>query len=928
MKKKLSVTGGLLVANLQLVLTGGKGCATDISVHLSESGDWYLVFLGLALLERVPRDPRHFLYKLLVARLVNCGIGMRRLERVFGHDHKTLRAWGDALKCGDCERIQRAFSGQGAERKVTAEMASFVQGHYLGLKRHCHDYRKRIGKAVQQRFGATVSHQTLSALFTEAEKNECKVHGEGSTSAPPSANNDGHDSGVTPRSDDQPMLTDQSCGQQCSNATGESADFGSGDHGRSVDAVKHSPTPEGTVAADGQKDMVGVPVSEEPAVCGRVAETALGDESAGNSEDCACAEPARLCVPAVKHSPTPAVSGAKATAENVAGALSTFLPVSGTIPRIPQMVHHAGQILLSPWLDAIGFDRPSELQMHEQWLGQILQGAVNIEQSKTICGESLSLFTGPVRADRRLQRDQLHAQATTDVALATMARNARVVREGPGVGSVFYYDPYTKEYTGDEPFLKGWCARRRGIVRVLNMDFIHTRLGDPCFVFHTDNYYDLRERFFLVLQRFDELFPADQREGRTWVIDRGIFGLDTFKAFFARRDFLITWEKGYKGDAWDKSLTAVQFFRTRERNRKGDVQTWCFRCQEASWPKHPGMRRIVVRVTPPNGVETEVSVLCSNPFMRLEEAVTLIFNRWIQENDFWYLDTYFGISQLTAYASQSYEDIAHQLRDRPVECPEYRELKNRHRERERQFGAALVAQDKNRDTLEAVRCELRELQDRRTELWTRTQELLQAIDSGEAPYKRHAEVESAIPRLRQMRQRVRHLHRRLPKLESKADELHDRAERVKSQCADLRTTMDALLKEDSRLKLLIEHNYRRPDTRCKAVMDALRITARNTFRRLLEIFRPIYDNYRDDHVMLRTLTRAAGLLWQDPEGTVHVRIWLPQTLPRRVVRAFRRLLQTMTILINGHFAGRSAPVAIGLLEPPAQLPMLARSVGV
>jgi len=916
------------VENLQLVLTGGKGCATDISVHLSESGGSYLVFLGLALLERVPRDPRHFLYKLLVARLVNCGLGMRKLERVFGHDHKTLRAWADALRSGDAGRIQGAFSGQGAERKVSAEMASFVQGHYLGLKEYCHDYRKRIGNAVLHRFGVTVSHQTLSALFAEAEQNGCKVDSEGSTSASPATSKDGHESGLTPPSDERLMLTDQSCGHECANTTGETPGCGNGDEARLVDAVKHSPTVGGTRTEKVSKSIVGTLVGEENAACCRVAEPPVAGGSAANSDDGARAEPARSRAPAVKYSPTPTDSNRESTAKSAAGACRTTLPVSGTITPVSQMVHHAGQILFSPWLDAVGFDRPAELQMQQQWMGQILQGAVNIEQSKTICGESLSLFSGPVRADRKLQRDELYHEANTRVAFAAIARNARVVREGPGVGTVFYYDPYTKEYTGDEPFLKGWCARRRGIVKVLNMDFIHTRVGDPCFVFHTDNYYDLRERFFLVLRRFNELFPADQRQGRTWVIDRGIFGLETFKAFLACRDFLITWEKGYKGRGWDEGLPAVQFFRTRERNRAGDVQAWSFRCQEAPWPKHPGMRRIVVRVSPPNGVETEVSVLCSNPFMRLEQAVTLIFNRWIQENDFWYLDTHFGISQLTAYASQSYKDIARQLRDRPVECPEYREMKNRHKERERQFGAALVAQDKNRDALEAVHSELRELQDRHTKMWTRAQELLQAIDSGEAPYERHVEVDSAISGLKQMRRRVRHLHRRLPKLETKADELHDRAEGLKPQCADLRTTMDTLLTEDSRLKLLIEHNYRRPDTRCKAVMDALRITARNTFRRLLEIFRPIYDNYRDDHVMLRTLTRAPGLVWRHPQGTVHVSLWVPQTLPKRVVRAYRRLLQTMTALINGHFAGRSAPVAIGLLEPPTQLPMLARSVGI
>ena len=63
-----------------------------------------------------------------------------------------------------------------------------------------------------------------------------------------------------------------------------------------------------------------------------------------------------------------------------------------------------------------------------------------------------------------------------------------------------------------------------------------------------------------------------------------------------------------------------------------------------------------------------------------------------------------------------------------------------------------------------------------------------------------------------------------------------------------------------------------------------------------------------------SITRAPGLVWQDQQGTVHIKLWLPQTPPKRVVRAFQeRLLQTIAVLVNGPFAGRSAPVAIGLL---------------
>jgi hypothetical protein len=35
-----------------------------------------------------------------------------------------------------------------------------------------------------------------------------------------------------------------------------------------------------------------------------------------------------------------------------------------------------------------------------------------------------------------------------------------------------------------------------------------------------------------------------------------------------------------------------------------------------------------------------------------------MFHRWLQENDFKYMEKHFGINQITSYASHSYEELA------------------------------------------------------------------------------------------------------------------------------------------------------------------------------------------------------------------------------------------------------------------------------
>ena len=71
--------------NLQLVLAGGKGPTTDLSVFLSDKEHALFVYPGLALLERVDSDPNQFAYKMLVGRFVNAKTPLEELKRCLGH---------------------------------------------------------------------------------------------------------------------------------------------------------------------------------------------------------------------------------------------------------------------------------------------------------------------------------------------------------------------------------------------------------------------------------------------------------------------------------------------------------------------------------------------------------------------------------------------------------------------------------------------------------------------------------------------------------------------------------------------------------------------------------------------------------------------------------------------------------------------------
>lgn len=581
----------------------------------------------------------------------------------------------------------------------------------------------------------------------------------------------------------------------------------------------------------------------------------------------------------------------------------------------PAGLHHLGLVLFAMWFQIFCRGRGKAIGWQTQWVGQILQDAVNIEQSRLISMQDLAWFTGPVTACIDAQRRALHEQATPEAVLDIYRANTRLLPDGPGQDRVFYYDPHSKEYTGQLKLLKDWCGRRHGVAKVMHLDMIHTRSGRCCLAQPYSPYYDLRERFFMTMELFDQLFVAGQPGDRLFVLDRGIYGLQTFHRFLDQGDHVLTWEKGYAHDGWIDEAPVIHFSRTRPRNHADDLRRYRFACQESPWRRDSRLRRIVVRGTNPKNRTVEVSVLCSCRRISVEEAVWLIFNRWLQENGFKYLDKHFGLNQLTSYASTTFEKRRNSFQDQSVHSPEYKELKAEKTNLELRLSKLLLKRERSRDTLTDLQRQSAGLQKEGDRCLDRLKARLAFLQGTSDSTPRTDPLQQAVTLAR----RAGDLQRKQKRARAKLEKVELAILPLKAADADLDKRLAVALCHQSRLQLLIDENYALLDTRAKSMLDALRIVAANLFACCVEQFRPLYGNYRNDHVMLRQLTRSGGFIHREGE-VLHVRLWLKGTYQDWQLKAFDRFFALLSAQFNEYFRWpRPTRLRIGLLEQRPEL---------
>ena len=336
--------------------------------------------------------------------------------------------------------------------------------------------------------------------------------------------------------------------------------------------------------------------------------------------------------------------------------------------------HHLGVLLFSQVLLQVNEVGGESGWVLKQWLCSILLGALNIEQSKLLDLDGLSRMIGRTQKSRHPQRCLLAEFANSSVADKLYRLNAEQV--GIDSCSDFYYDPHTKQYTGGMKILKGWCGSRHFADKALHMDFIHTATGHPVYISYDDNYADLRERYTTVISAMRSSLEIGTNRELTFVFDRGIYGQQTFNNIIKDpRLHIVTWEKNYSPGTWDDTAHDIKHYTMhRARNRANDLKTYTFEYQEEPWSTNTAMRLIRVRATNPSGRTIELGILTDLTERPASELIWLMFHRWLQENDFKYMEKHFGINQITSYASHSYEELAHHLEDRQVKSGEYKAL--------------------------------------------------------------------------------------------------------------------------------------------------------------------------------------------------------------------------------------------------------------
>ena len=81
----------------------------------------------------------------------------------------------------------------------------------------------------------------------------------------------------------------------------------------------------------------------------------------------------------------------------------------------------------------------------------------------------------------------------------------------------------------------------------------------------------------------------------------------------------------------------------------------------------------------------------------------------------------------------------------------------------------------------------------------------------------------------------------------------------------------------------------------------------------MEMFRPLYDNLRDDHLVLRHLTQCSAII-EKCDHCIRVNLLPSMQFARKPYRIIDEFLKQVSIEINSEFGEKYLPIQIRLLE--------------
>ncbi len=756
------------------------------------------VYFGAVLLEVIDDTPNNLNLKFMIARLFNARVNKQNLVKVFGYCYNTIKRWAEALKTNDALTIVDALSGQGAPKKLTVEIQSYVTHRFKSVfVENKYSYSKEIRIEIQDVFNQDISAETLRPLFNKLKEkyftSKRKIIPVQETPSFPALF--GHDQQLALPAAKPVLALPAHQGNLSLRFSALFPDV----------QFPSSPLPDFTPScppcSPAENTALQLPFSySKPEF-----EFTFDCDSNLNNKD----------------NKLDTENNRKISENNEMSTEGFF--------------YHAGVLMFAPYLyllqkSSLGDCIPQIMQ----WLVAILLGARNIEQSKLLNYKSLDLFlNNPIR-NLHSQRKKLKEFANEDNFGKLLNFNAILVNVSKQTD--FYYDPHTKHYTGLLEILKSWCSKVRMAAKVINTDFIHTVDGFAVYIKNGDTFDDMRVRFFKDIKEFRKTTEMPDDKIITICVDRGIYSTEVFgDAARTNNLHVISWEKGYKNDKWDENKTTKTGSLIQTRNNKTDTKLITYQYQELRWEKNDKIRQLIVRIPEKNGKGViELSILTDDLYRQATEIIFIMLKRWVQENDFKYLIAHFGLDQITSYLFDDYKDIADTVTDKEHVSGRYKAMTKELKKIRGKLKTALQKKHES-DAKFGIYQDISELIKEKSEILFNgfTVELAGV----------NVEKSKKKPTKKQKENYKKNVDRIVELTNQYVEKFNERAD---------------IDKNVSKIEELKKKETKKLDTAQKQLMDIIKIIARNIFYLAFEPFKEKYNNYRDDHVVFREMTRANG----------------------------------------------------------------------
>ncbi len=563
------------------------------------------------------------------------------------------------------------------------------------------------------------------------------------------------------------------------------------------------------------------------------------------------------------------------------------LPGFPTVKKVvgqPFFCHHAGLVLCRLLIDKITGNLQQDRDVVRQWISMILCGCRNIENGLKLDYGALEFLVGKQLWSAPRQREKLQAVATEKKVLHLLLENIRFV--SADLSDTFLYDPHSVGYTGMLKTLTGWLGASHKVGKAYYQDFIHTVDGAPVSLDIDDNYYDMRHRFVANVGKFRKILGGVQYRMLTFVVDRAIYDVEYMKMLRDEHNtFIITWEKNYKKGQWSEVAQGEieQFYLIRRKNRAEDLITYQVRYVRRRWSKDASFSQFIILLNKPNSPPIELSVICSDETRPDSDTLYPILKRWLQENDFMFLIK-LGINGVTSYKSFSYHEIADSLQDRDMDNKAKKKLCAERLKLQKKLGLELV--------------KLENFQNEKEQFLASSQVKLTGLDAEIADLERQETAAEKLRETRVERERLKQKIKRFRKKETLFLEKNTNScDKLRGEIRKAESEINIEPDELSRLESVLKAEYRKLNFMPKTLLDCVKVSARNIIYKLLGQFRPLYNNHRNDIVILRELIEASGHI-EETSSTITISLYPSRHYSEGVRKIIRQFLMEISYDVN------------------------------